>query len=104
MIYTLYINGLRNWKAHEQLPEAQVRFAGQSATKLMGDFIRKHPEHKFVAITTTEQEPDVAAFMQEAGLTEEDIDYKWERGVTNGNYPDMKRRLMLRVFQSKKGA
>lgn len=99
MIYALYLNGIQqtyaNWGQ-----EAPIQLGSTDSFTMMGEYIRRHPEHKFVVITTVDQDATLKDFI-EKGKLQDCIAYRWERGVTNKNYPDRPRRLHLHIFQGK---
>ena len=101
MIYSIYLNGLNNIRPNYSgfKPDDKVKFKNCDPFKLLGEFILAHPEHKFLVMTTTEQKPLLEQFMKDGGL-QDCIVNKWERGVTNANYPDKPRRLHMHVFSS----
>lgn len=102
MIYALYLNGIGQeindayWGV-----DAAVKFAGKKPYALMGEYIRKHPEHKFLVIHTPEQKALFEQFIKEGKLADCVTPLNNGEGITNMNYPDKPRRLFVNIFQGK---
>src|ERR1043165_8544439 len=103
MIYSVYLAGIAYCVSNSYDEAARYQFRKKTCgIALLADYIRKHPEHKFCIVTTVdEDQKNLLKTLLEVNGMKDNIVYKWERGVTNANYPEQKRRLHFHVLQGK---